>query len=430
MKTDYFYDFAKFKLRPIFKSITGSGIRKTLHLIKKEFPKLKIKKFKSKKKVFDWQIPPEWNLNDAYVVDKYGKKIIDVNDNPLHLISYSVPFRSIIQKRDLIKNLHYSKKLPNAIPYVTSYYKKRWGFCLTYKNYKEIIKNYKSSDKFKVAINSKFNENGFLNYGELLLKGKSKKEILISTYICHPYMANNELSGPILSMSLINYFKKKKLNYSLRFIFIPETIGSIAYLHKNISKLKKNVFAGFNLTCVGDERNYSCMLSKNKDSPSDKAIIETYKKLKIKKYKIHSFLDRGSDERQYNSPGIDLPITSIFRTKYREYREYHTSLDDFKFVTKKGIRGSFNVAREAINILQNNIYPRATILCEPQLSKRGIQPQINSKYGYSKFQKCILDLLQYSDGKKSLKEISKIIKVNISLVIKVYHILKKKKLVG
>ena len=134
--------------------------------------------------------------------------------------------------------------------------------------------------------------------------------------------------------------------------------------------LRKNVFAGFNLTCVGDERNYSCMLSKNKDSPSDKAIIETYKKLKIKKYKIHSFLDRGSDERQYNSPGIDLPITSIFRTKYREYREYHTSLDDFKFVTKKGIRGSFNVAREAINILQNNIYPRAAILCEPQLSKK------------------------------------------------------------
>lgn len=429
MKTNYYYDFAKYKLRPILKSITGSGFRKTLNLIQKEFPDLKIKKFKSNKNVFDWKIPPEWNLKDAFVKDKNGNKIIDVSNNPLHIISYSIPYNSSLSKKYLLKKLYFIKKLPNAIPYITSYYKKRWGFCITYKQYKKIKNNYKSSDKFKIFINSNFNKNGKLNYGEFFLKGKSKKEILISTYVCHPYMANNELSGPILSMSLINYFKKKKLNYSLRFIFIPETIGSIAYLHKNISKLKKNVFAGFNLTCVGDEKNYSCMLSKNKDSPSDKAIIETYKKLRIKNYKTHSFLDRGSDERQYNSPGIDLPITSIFRTKYREYKEYHTSLDDFNFVTKKGIRGSFYVAKEAINILQNNIYPRATILCEPQLSKRGIQPKINSKYGYSKFQKCILDLLQYSDGKKSLKEIAQIIKVNISLVIKVFNLLKKKKLV-
>ncbi len=429
MKTNYYYDLAKYNLRPIFKSITGSGIRKTLNLIKKEFPNLKIKKIKSNKKVFDWKVPPEWNLNDAFIKDKYGKKIIDISNNPLHIISYSTPFNSFLNKKNLIKNLYFIKKMPDAIPYVTSYYKKRWGFCLTYKQYKKIVKNYKNSDKFKIFINSNFNKNGLLNYGELLLKGKSKKEILISTYICHPYMANNELSGPILSMSLINYFKQKKLNYSLRFIFIPETIGSIAYLHKNFLKLKKNVFAGYNLTCVGDEKNYSCMLSKKEDSPSDQAILDAYKKLRIKNYKIHSFLQRGSDERQYNSPGVDLPITSIFRTKYREYKEYHTSLDDFNLVTKKGIKDSFILAKQAINILQRNIYPKATIMCEPQLSKRGIQPKINIKYGYSKLQKCILDVLQYSDGKKNLKEIAKIIKVNISLVNKVYDILKQKKLV-
>ena len=243
-------------------------------------------------------------------------------------------------------------------------------------------------------------------------------------------MANNELSGPILSMSLINYYKFKKLNYSLRFIFIPETIGSIAYLYKNITKLKKNVIAGFNLTCVGDEKNYSCMLSKKNDSPSDKAIIDAYKKLNIKKYKIYSFLQRGSDERQYNSPGIDLPITSIFRTKYREYKEYHTSLDNFDLVTKKGIKGSFNLTKEAINILQKNIYPKVKILCEPQLSKRGIQPKINSKYGYNKMQKCLLDFLQYSDGKNSLQDISNKIHVNLNLVFKAYKILKLKNLVS
>ena len=171
------------------------------------------------------------------------------------------------------------------------------------------------------------------------------------------------------------------------------------------------------------------MLSKKEDSPSDQAILDAYKKLRIKNYKIHSFLQRGSDERQYNSPGVDLPITSIFRTKYREYKEYHTSLDDFNLVTKKGIKDSFILAKQAINILQRNIYPKATIMCEPQLSKRGIQPKINIKYGYSKLQKCILDVLQYSDGKKNLKEIAKIIKVNISLVNKVYDILKQKKLV-
>ena len=429
MKINYYYDFGKKLLRPILRSITGSGVRKTLMLIKKEFPNLIIKNIRSNKKVFDWTIPPEWNLKSAHISDKYGKKIVDVKNNPLHIVSYSLPFNSEISKKKLEKKFYYLKKQPSAIPYVTSYYKKRWGFCITYNQFKNFLKNYKKTDKFKIFINSHFNNKGYLNYGELLLRGKSKKEILISTYICHPFMANNEISGSILAMCLIDHYKRKKLKYSIRFIFIPETIGSIAYLSRNLSKLKKNVFAGFNLTCVGDQGGYSCMLSKNEDSPSDKALIAAYKKLKIHKFKIYSFLERGSDERQYNSPGIDLPITSIFRSKYREYEEYHTSLDDFKFVTKKGIKGSFDIAKQAINILQNNIYPKANILCEPQLSKRGIQPKINKKFGYNNFQKCILDFLQYSDGKKILRDIAKIIKTDLKLVKSVYKLLLKKKLI-
>ena len=217
-------------------------------------------------------------------------------------------------------SLYFIKNQPKAIPYVTSYYKKRWGFCISYNHYKKIKKNYKDSDKFNIIINSSFKRSGQLNYGELILKGKSKKEILISTYICHPSMANNELSGPIVAMGLINYFKTKKLNKTLRFIFIPETIGSISYLNLNLKYLKNNVIGGYNLSCIGDDRQHSCMLSKYKNSPSDEAVIDAYKFLKIKKYKVYSFLQRGSDERQYNSPGVDLKISSIFRTKYGEYR--------------------------------------------------------------------------------------------------------------
>lgn len=191
-------------------------------------------------------------------------------------------------------------------------------------------------------------------------------------------MANNELSGPIVSMALINYFIKRKLNKTLRFIFIPETIGSISYLSKNLSYLKKNIIGGFNLTCIGDNRQHSCMFSKYENSPSDEAIIDAYKKLKIKNYKIYSFLQRGSDEKQYNSPGVDLKISSIFRTKYGEYPEYHTSLDNFNLVSLKGIKGGFKVAKTSIEILLKNIYPKCKIICEPQMGKRGLYPTLSN----------------------------------------------------
>ena len=223
-------------------------------------------------------------------------------------------------------------------------------FCASHQKKKEIEKQYKNNDKFKIFINSNFDKKGFLNYGELLLKGKSDDEILISTNICHPSMANNELSGPIVSMSLIDYFKKK-LAKSIRFLFLPETIGAITYINKNLNILKKNVIAGYNLSCIGDERNHSCILTKYKNTQADKSLIEAYKKLRLK-YKIYSFLERGSDERQFNSPGIDLPIALVCRTKFQKYPEYHTSLDNFKIVTLKGVNGGFKVIKAAIEILQ------------------------------------------------------------------------------
>jgi len=429
MNIKKYYNIAKTKLFPITRSLTGDGVKKTLNIIQKELPKLKIKKFKSGTKVFDWNIPEEWNVTDAYVIDKYNNRIIDFKKNNLHLVGYSIPIKKNITKKELFKNLYFLKNQPKAIPYITSYYKRRWGFCISYNEYKILDKRYSLNDKFKVVINSNLNKKGNLNYGELILKGKSKKEILISTYICHPSMANNELSGPIVSMGLINYFKNKKLNKTLRFVFIPETIGSISYLSKNLKYLKENVIGGYNLSCIGDERQHSCMFSKYQNSPSDEAVIEAYKLLKIKNYKVYPFLKRGSDERQYNSPGIDLKISSIFRTKYGEYPEYHTSLDNFNLVTLKGCVGGFNVARKSIEILLERIYPTFKIMCEPQMGKRGLYPTLSTK-DRTKENKSYRNFLQYADGTNSLEKISNLIKLDLNSVKKIYSILLKNNLIN
>jgi aminopeptidase-like protein len=424
-----YYTLAKKELFLLNRSITGNGIKKTLSVIKKQFPKIKIVRIKSGTNVFDWVIPPEWNIFDAYVLDKNKNKIINFKNNNLHIVSYSHKINKFVNKRMLLKHLHSLPRQKNAIPYVTSYYKKYWGFCVQHKKKVEIKKIYKNNDKFKVVIKSTFKKNGNLAYGELIIPGISKQEILISTYICHPSMANNEMSGPIVSMKLINYFNKiKNLKKTLRFVFIPETIGSIAYLNKNILDLKRRVIGGYNLSCVGDERQHSCMLSKYENTPADDALIEAYKKLNLK-YKKYSFLKRGSDERQYNSPGIDLSIASIFRSKYGEYPEYHTSLDNFEtVVTEKGIEESYKLAKTSISILLKKIIPKNKILCEPQMSKRNLYPSISSN-SRPKITKSIMDFLQYSDGKNDLNRIAKKINIKIKEAKKINKILLKEKLI-
>ena len=424
-----YLDLAKNELSTINRSISGKGTLKLLKIIKKEFNNFKISRIKSGSKVFDWKIPPEWNVKQAYVVDKFNNKIIDLNNNNLHLVGYSVPINKVISKKHLLKHLHSLPKQPKAIPYITSYYKKYWGFCITHIQKKHIIQNYNSADKFKVIINSTFNKNGYLNYGEMLIKGRSKQEILISTYVCHPSMANDELSGTIASMSLIKNYINNKLEKSLRFIFIPETIGSIAYLSKNLNNLKSNVVAGYNLTCIGDNKKHSCLLTKYGNTQADICLLEAYKKLKIK-FKKYSFLERGSDERQFNSPGIDLPIASIFRTKYREYPEYHTSLDNFDFVNLKGLLGGYTVAKTAIDFLLKKIIPINLVLCEPQMGRRGLYPMLSVKNNKMKLvTRNYMHFLQYCDKKNDLESIAKNLKIDKKLALKIYNILLNKKLI-
>jgi len=430
------------KLFPIFRSITGKGVEKTLRILKSEIKNLKIKKISSGSKVYDWKVPPEWNIKEAYVQDKYGNKIIDIKNNNLHLVSYSQPTKRLISRDEFFEKLHFSKKQKNAIPYVTSYYKKYWGFCVSFEHYKKLKKKYKKKDKFFININSSFKKSGSLSYGELYLKGKSKSEILISSYICHPSMANNELSGPLVLAALAKYFSnKKKLNKSIRFLLVPETIGSIAYINKNFKKLKKNVIGGYVLTCIGDEKNYSYLFSKYKNSLSDKCALKAFKDFGYK-FKSYSFLERGSDERQFNSPFIDLEIGSIMRSKYNTYKEYHTSLDNLKIISEKGLLGGFKVSKKAIEnllitkeknfkiqrpITNQNIISK--IVCEPNLGKRDLYPKISQKDNNYFFSKNLLNFLQYSDGTNNLKSISNYINLPLKKTKKIFQILKKSKLV-
>ena len=252
-------------LFPLCRSITGKGAAKTLQYFKKINPEFKILNFKSGKKVFDWRVPQEWNIKNSYIEHESGKRFAEFTKSNLHVVGYSTPINRRMKRNELLRHIYSQKDQPNAIPYVTSYYKKRWGFCLSDNEKKKLPKGI-----FKAFIDSSFKK-GNLKIGHALLKGKSKKEIFFSSYICHPSMANNELSGPVLLNAIIQYLKKniKKRNFTYRFVLLPETIGSIAYLSKYKDIMKKNIICGYNLTCVGDTGNYSHVASRQGNNISD-----------------------------------------------------------------------------------------------------------------------------------------------------------------
>ncbi len=398
------YNFAC-KLWPLNRSLTGEGLRETLKQISNHLPNLIIKSVKSGTKVFDWIVPSEWHVSEAYIIDPDGKKICDFANNNLHLVGYSMPFNKKLSLKDLQKNLYSLPAKPDAIPYVTSYYEKKWGFCLTHKQ-RENLKE----GEYHVIIDSKI-FSGQLNYGELILPGKIDKEIFISTYICHPSMANNELSGPTVTTYLAKWLKElPNRYYTYRFIFIPETIGSITYLSNNFKHLKNKVVAGYNVSCVGDDRSYSYLPSRNGNTISDKVAKHVLKCI-APNYKSYSWLDRGSDERQYCAPGIDLPIASILRTKYGEYPEYHTSLDNLKnVVTPKGLDGGYWALRKALELLEKNKTYKYNILCEPQLVKRGFYSDVSSKKSEAEL-RIIKNFLSFCDGEHTLLDIAE--KINL-----------------
>lgn len=407
---------------PYCRSLTGEGTRKTLRFFKNLNKEFKIIKYKSGSKVFDWEIPLEWNIKDAYIEHVSKKKFAEFKKCNLHIVGYSKPINKVISKSELLKNIYTQKNQPNAIPYVTSYYKKRWGFCMS-----EKMKNKLPKGNYRVFVDSELKK-GFLELMDAKLAGKSKKEIFFSSYVCHPSMANNEISGPVLLNAIMRYVKSKyaKRRFSYRFVLLPETIGSIAYLSKFKSVLKKNVICGFNLTCVGDERAYSMVETPDGNTLADRALIAALKNKK--NFKKYSFLNRASDERQYCAPLINLPVSCFSKSK--NYPEYHTNLDNFKVVTAKGLQESFDVFKEIIDAFEKGLYPKTKINCEPNLGKRDLYPTLSQKGNYNKEIENRMNLLAYSNGKNDLFKISNLLNLDLKQIREEYDILRSKKIIS
>jgi aminopeptidase-like protein len=413
------YDWAV-DLFPINRSISGDGVRQTLQYIKNIIPELEVNEVPSGTKCFDWTVPQEWNCYDGYIIGPDGNKICNFKSNNLHIVGYSVPVDKEIELEELIEHLYYLEDQPTAIPYITSYYSPRWGFCLSFNEFQKLKKG-----TYKVKINSELKD-GNLTYGEIKLKGDIEKEIFLSTYICHPSMANNELSGPVVTTALVNFIKSLKARkYSYRIVFIPETIGSIAYISKNIVDMKKNIIAGFNITTIGDDRSYSYVPTRYGNTLSDKISKHI---LQDTDYVEYSFLDRGSDERQYCSPGVDLPIATICRTKYGEYPEYHTSLDDLTVISPSGLYGGYEKIKKAIELLEKNNFYKVNVLCEPQFGKRGLYPTISIKTS-GDIVKAMMDFIAYADGNNDLIDIANIIGVQAEELFDIVDKMKKAQLI-
>lgn len=391
------------ELFPILRSITGEGIRKSLEIVKKFMP-LRIESAKTGTKVLDWEVPKEWVIRGAKLIGPDGKVYADVDRSNLEVMNYSIAVDRKMPLEELKKNLFSIPELPNAIPYVTSYYADNWGFCIKHKVLKKMPKGI-----YHAKIDTEKIE-GELNYGHFVLPGRSKKEILLTTYLCHPSLANDNLSGILALVELYNRIKNwNDRKYTYRFVVIPETIGSITYLQKYGRYLKANMISGIVLTCLGGNRKkLSYKLSRGEDSILDKLILSLKGKNKIE---IRAFTPAsGSDERQFCSPGFNLPVGQIARTPYLEFKEYHSSLDNKKYMNVKKVLDSADKIEEILKRLEYsgkyiNLFPFG----EPQLGRRGLYRSINSNKTRNqdkKMQDKIRWILSYSDGKHDMLDIA------------------------
>lgn len=410
------------KIFPIYRSITGEGVRKTLRILKDIISDLNIYEVPSGTKVYDWEVPQEWNIKEAYIEDERGNKIIDFRRNNLHVVGYSWSIDKWVTKDELSDYIYTQIDQPDAIPYITSYYSPKSGFCMSANMWADL-----PDGNYHMVIDSSFT-NGSMTYGEIVLPGSTTDEICFSTNICHPGLGSNETSGPCVLTYLAKWIsEQEQRRFTYRFLFIPETIGSITYICKNLNHMKEHIKAGFVVTCVGDDNEYSYVESRKGNTLADKAlekILEEY----APQYKKYSFMKRGSDERQYCSVGIDLPFCVFCRSKFHEYREYHTSEDNLEFISPQGLGNSLEVLKRVVVLLENNNYYRTTVLCEPQLGKRGLYPTTSQKDTYQDV-RIVQNFLAYADGSIDLIGLSDILDEQVTKLVNVSDRLLSEKLI-
>ena len=429
------------ELFPICRSITGNGVRQTLEILKKIID-IEIHEIPTKTKVFDWEVPKEWNISDAYIMNEKQEKIVDFKNSNLHVMSYSTPINKKISLSELKNHIHTIPEKPELIPYVTSYYDENWGFCMSQNDFFKL-----TEENYHVVIDSTLKP-GHLTYGELFIPGKSTNEILLSCYICHPSMCNDNLSGIVLLTYLANSLKNLNSNYSYRFLFIPETIGSITWLfinQNNLSQIKHGLVA----TCIGDSGNFTYKKTRQNNAEIDN-VVKKVLSSHSNNFKIVDFFPWGSDERQFCSPGFNLPVGSLMRSMYGtdSFPEYHTSADNLSFMKNDSLRESFSIFIEIIYELEKNFsnktkpkinYPEKNFSekaylnlfpkCEPHLRKSGLYRKFGGQKNDLESRKIdysILWILNLSDGQNSLRDISEKSGIDFSTIENIAKILEEK----
>ena len=385
-------------LYPICRSITGDGVRKTLQIIMKQIP-LKIKEVGTGKEVFDWTVPKEWNIRDAYIKNPKGEKIVDFKNCNLHVLNYSIPVKKNLSLEELKKHIFTVPDYPDWVPYRTSYYNDDWGFCMSHNQLLGL-----DEGEYEAVIDSTL-EDGHLTYGECVIEGEQQEEVLISCHVCHPSLCNDNLSGIVIATYLARYLQDNAPRYSYRFLFIPATIGSITWLalnEHNVSRISHGLVA----VNLGDSGKFTYKKSRQGKAEIDQTVRNVLRHCG-KDHEIVDFIPYGYDERQYCSPGFNLPIGCLMRTPHGQYPEYHTSADNLDFVSPVNLAESFSIYWSIVNVLEGNKkYLNRNPKCEPQLGKRGLYQKMGGQKDTKAKELAMLWILNLSDGKHSLLDIS------------------------
>lgn len=386
------------ELYPICRSITGDGVRQTLSILSRYIP-LKVQEVPSGTPVFDWTVPKEWNIRDAYVKDSQGRRVVDFQKSNLHVVSYSRPVRQKMPLAELRKHLFSLPEHPDWIPYRTTYYNENWGFCVSHHQLEAM-----RDEEYEVCIDSSLSD-GNLTYGEYFIPGDTDEEVLISCHICHPSLCNDNLSGIALATFLALNLSDKPHRYSYRFLFIPGTIGSITWLSRNDENVVK-IKHGLVVVCVGDSGKYTYKKSRRGNTEIDRVVMHVLKNTN-KEFNIDDFSPYGYDERQYCSPGFDLAVGSLSRSSHGQYPQYHTSADNLELVRPEYLAESLSLYLSVFDVLEHNYrYVNLNPKCEPQLGKRGLYSGIGTQDKDHIDVMALLWVLNLSDGDYSLLDIA------------------------